>query len=161
MHVNKKVIILLVILVLVVSIAVFLNFFYVRKCPDAACFNSAMPKCDKAAFLSENEEASWLYTIKGGEGGFLCYFSEKYCEKCVINLKLLQIKQGELDLKKIEGLDMDCYVPVGYIGSPQADLSNCHGILREEIQELVVNRMHSYILTNVGKIGKDLTRVFG
>jgi len=150
---------MLIILVVILAGIIAFNFLYVRKCETEECFTSAMEKCAKAEFLKEGEEASWLYKITGAEGNVLCTFSDSFCENCSVNVKLLQVKKGTSELGRLEGLEMTCSLPFSYAGNPQEDLTRCHGLLREEIQEAIINKMHSYILSNVGKIGEELTRV--
>jgi hypothetical protein len=141
-------------------IAIFFTFVYTKNCKDAACFNRAMIGCDKAKYTEETAEASWLYTIKNKEGGLLCSISIKYCDSCKINVKLLQLKQGKVEVQSIEGLDMNCEVPIKYSGSPQADISKCHGLLKEKMQELIIQKMYSEIVANIGKVGEDLNKAF-
>lgn len=141
---KKKVIILVVVAILLVVLAYFL-FFYKQSCHDGGCFSNAMLKCEKVSYLSDVEDAAWMYNIKGKKKG-----------ECVINVELLQAKQGDLELEKIQGLDMDCYLILGYTGSPQADLSLCHGLLKEALQEKLIEKMHAYIISNLGKIDEAL-----
>ena len=156
---NKKVVIFAV-LILILIIALYINFFYVKKCSNIECFNSAMSNCVKSSYLNEAEDGSWLFSVKKAQGSFWCRFSSKYCERCIVNVKLLQAKKGPTDLSRIEGLDMNCELPMSYVGLPQADLSLCHGQLKEGIQDIVIKKMHSYIMTNVGRIGEELTKAF-
>ncbi|MBM3233949.1 hypothetical protein FJZ19_02540 [Candidatus Pacearchaeota archaeon] len=157
---RKKRVIIAVVLILILIIAFYIYFFYVKKCGNIECFNSAMSNCVKASYLNEANDGSWLFSVKKAEGSFWCKFSSKYCEKCIVNVKLLQAKKGPTDLSAIEGMDMNCELPMSYVGLPQADLSLCHGDLKEGIQDIVIKKMHSYILTNVGKIGEELTKAF-
>jgi len=132
---------------------------YLEKCSDISCFNLAMEKCKKASFINELEDASWLYTIQGKEGSFGCFIINSKCSSCNINVKLLQAKKGTNDVKAIEGLDMDCNLALGYIGIPNYDMTKCHGDLREGLQDLMIKKMHAYILSNVGKIGEELAGI--
>lgn len=159
MEITRKRVIILIILVVILAGIIAFNFLYVKKCTSEECFTSAMGKCDKAEFIKEGEEASWLYKITGAEGNILCTFSSGFCENCTVSVTLLQVKKGTSELAKLEGLNMACSLPFGYAGNPQDDLTRCHGLLREEIQEAIISKMHSYILSNVGKIGKELTKV--
>lgn len=142
---KKKVMLVVIILVLVAVLAYFV-FFYKQNCKDESCFANAMSKCNGASFVSDDEEASWLYNIKN-----------KKAEECVINVKILQAKQGNVELEKIQGLSMECSLPLGYTGSPQQDLTRCHGLLKESLQELMIQKLHAYIISNLGKIDEALT----
>ncbi len=138
-------IILAIIVIVVAGLLVFL-FAYTKSCEDRTCFDLAMEKCSKASFIDENPETVWQYSIKG-----------KKNELCSINVQLLQVKKGTSDLEKLNGLDMECSLPLGYVANPQNDLSKCHGILREQLQEMIINKMHVYILENIGRISEELT----
>lgn len=130
---------------------------YNKPCNDRECFNFAMGKCDKASWINDAKDSTWQYQTKGRNFG--CYFSKKYCNECEINVRLLQIKTGSIDTEKLQGLDMNCKVVFGYVGNPQDDLKRCSGELKEAMQDLIINRMHAYILQNVGKIGEELTKI--
>lgn len=141
---KKKVVLVIIILILIAILAYFI-FFYKQTCKDESCFANAMSKCSKASFVSDDEEASWSYNIKNKKAG-----------ECIVNVKILQAKQGNVELEKIQGLSMDCGLPLSYTGSPQQDLTRCHGLLKESLQELMIQKMHAYILSNLGKIDEAL-----
>ena len=68
-------------------------------------------------------------------------------------------KEGSVNLKSLEGKDMNCYRDIGNNENPKSDLEKCHGDLKEEIQALIIKNMNSYILENVGKISEELKKV--
>ncbi len=144
----KKRIILLIMIVIVIAVAVYFTFFYTRKCPDRACFNLALGKCSRVSFLNDVEDATWFYKIKGKSGG-----------SCEINVKLLKLKEGTTDLIGLEGKDMICFLPLGYTGDPQDNLDICQGLLKEEMQTVIITRLHNYIVDNLGEIAEGLGRV--
>lgn len=135
------------VLVLVIALAYLIISSYVKQCSDRACFDSEMAGCSKASFVDDTEESTWEYSITGKSGG-----------NCIVNAMLLEIKKGTADLSVLRNKDMDCELPVGYVGNPQDDLTRCHGILKEEMQNLIIKRMHSYILKNIGQISEELTK---
>lgn len=140
--------IIIILAIIIIGVGAYFLFFYEKICTDNACFNSEMSSCKKATYTSESTEASWQYTIKGIKNN-----------SCIINVELLQAKTGSVDVEKIEGLDMICILPLGYTGDPQADLSLCSGKLKEGMQDLIINKMHAYILSNIGKISEELSKV--
>ena len=144
---NKKRRVLAIAIIVLVLILVYFLFLYSKNCKDETCFSDSMKSCSKANYINNAEDASWSYAIKG-----------KKSSECVVEVKLLQAKQGKIELEKIQGLSMDCSLPLGYIGVPQADLSRCHGLLKESLQELMIQKLHSYILANLGKIDDALTK---
>ena len=154
----KKAGVIIIAIVIILAAAVFFSFFYYKKCSDLGCFNSALSNCIKASYINEAQDASWLYKIEGGKGGIFCFLVKSQCEQCKINVKLLQVKQGATDLSAIQGLGMNCYLPFSYVDLPQADLSRCHGLLKEEMQDLIIKKMHSYIIEHVGEISEELNK---
>ena len=139
--------ILLIVIVIVALLAVYFTFFYARKCSDKSCFNSALSKCKRVSFLNDIEGSTWLYTIKGLSKG-----------ECEVNVKLVKFKEGNTDLIKLEGKEMNCYLPKGMIANPQESLGRCHGLLKEEMQDVIITRLHNYIVDNLGQIGEELEK---
>lgn len=148
---------IILIIALVIVLVIFLYFkLHVKKCSNIDCFNSAMEECKKASFISEAEDASWLYTIQEKKGDFGCFLFDSKCKTCVINVKLLQAKKGTSDVRILENLEMNCELVFEYVGAPNADLGKCSGKLKEGMQDLMIKKMHAYILSNVGQIGEEL-----
>jgi hypothetical protein len=54
---------------------------------------------------------------------------------------------------------MVCAIPFGIMMQPEENLKVCHGILKEEIQELIITRMHAQIVENLGKISEETTKI--
>ena len=50
---------------------------------------------------------------------------------------------------------MLCDYPISTNGFPEDDITKCSGPLREELQELIIQRMHNYLLKNIGEIRED------
>lgn len=132
---------------LIVLVVIYWSLLYTRTCENQECFNTYLLECKKAEWINDAEEATWLYTIKG--------ISEKTCE---VEVKLLVIKSGKMDMKEAEGKMMNCKIPEGVVTNPSQNLEYCSGLLKEEFQELIIKRMHSYILENLGEISEELTK---
>ncbi|MCX6748170.1 MAG: hypothetical protein NT076_01050, partial [Candidatus Pacearchaeota archaeon] len=126
----KKKVLFAVIILIIGLIAVYFSFFYTKTCSDVTCFNTAITKCTKAYFLEDSKEAVWHYAIKG-----------KSAETCVIAVKLIQIKEGNQDLAGMEDSSMTCSITLGTISRPQENLENCHGMLKENMQNLMIKRL--------------------
>lgn len=152
----KKRVIFLIIIFALLIIVLFFSFGFSRKCSSKECFNDAMIGCKKVVYTDDSENVTWRYSIYG-ENSVLSIFRKK--ESCEINVKLLQVKAGDAELEKGQGLSMDCEIPYGVVASPQADISKCHGLLREFLQEQIIQRLHKYIVSNVGQIDEELGRV--
>lgn len=145
---GRKIIFIVFIIVLVA--AVFFTFIYVPKCGDIACWEYKLQKCSKAVYFVDKTDVVWDYKIIGKSG-----------DSCNVNVKVLEIKKGLTTAKTLEGKDMNCLLPLGVITDPESNPNLCNGILKEEMQGIIINKLHQYILQNVGSIGKELTEIEG
>lgn len=141
-------IILAVIILVLIVFAVYLMKLNIEQCKSFACFKDKMEKCEKASYINEEPEASWEYEIEGKEGN-----------QCKIEVTLLLAKKGELGIDKLTGYDMDCFYPLGTGTYPEKDLRQCHGRLKEELQQIIINKLHSYIIENLGQIDLGINSV--
>ena len=135
----------LIVLLILIGVGVYFYYFHNNLCRDFECFQSEMRKCSQATYISEEPEASWLYTIKGLEGG-----------ECVVNVELIQAKKGDLGIDNLAGYSMDCSYPKGIATYPEKQIENCHGRLKEELQGIIIKKLHTHILQNLGKIDESL-----
>jgi len=133
------------VLVLTIGLAIYLTFFYTPKCENYSCFQTYMAKCDRVVYVNEEPEASWGYKIEGTND-----------DNCVVDVTLLNAKKGELDIVNLVGDGMKCYYPTGTSAYPEKDLSKCHGILKEELQDRVISKLHSYLIENLGKLNANI-----
>lgn len=140
---NKKVIIALIVVAL--TLFVYFTFFSIDSCDTIQCFNNALAKCSKVKFANIQEEGTWLYIIKGLKG-----------DKCVVHVKSINLKLEEA--KKIENKDMLCYIPRRMVIPPESELDNCHGLLKEGLQDIIIEKLHVYIVQNIGKISEEVAR---
>ena len=145
---KKRGIGLIIIIVIVALLAVYFTFFFYRSCGDRGCFNDALSECSRVSYLNDAEDASWMYKIQG-----------KSQEQCKIEVKLLALREGNLDLSKLDGKSMTCLHPIGDIRDPQDNLKTCQGELKEEMQDVIINRLHKYIRDNLGEISDELRKV--
>lgn len=112
------------------------------------CFREHQLKCNKAKFLRDSEEATWKYEIKSMEKG-----------ACEVDVKVTQIKEGNSDKMILEGKSMKCLFEFESVNLPESDLSKCHGELKEELQNMIIQNLHKYILENLGQIKEGLDKV--
>src|SRR3989338_1621073 len=146
-------ILLAIIILAVLLLAVYLTFFYSKSCKDSSCFTQSLSKCQKASFINDAKAAAWHYSIKG-------IIREESEKNCRIDVKMLQVKEGETELEILQGKSMSCYLPKGVVASPESDLSKCHGLLKEYILEkIIVKKMHTYILEHIGEVSEELTKI--
>lgn len=127
---------------IIINVVIFSN---VEKCENLQCFNSNLASCTKASYLNDAADAAWQYEILGQSN-----------DGCDIKVGVLQIKKGSIKLSSLEGKDMVCSLPIGFVANPKDNLLQCHGILKEEILTIIVNLNHNYVLGNLDKIGEGL-----
>lgn len=145
-NIRKDVIIILSILFLIVlSFAMYYTFFHTRLCGDYECFKAGMRDCSRVSYVNEGQEATWNYKINGNDGN-----------NCIIDVTLLQAKQGVLGIEKLNGYSMTCSYPLGTSNYPEKDLTKCSGKLREELQTIIINKLHIYIINNLGELNQSI-----
>jgi hypothetical protein len=114
------------------------------ECLNFECFLEKMEKCKTSNYVNEEIEASWGYRIKG--------IRNQYCD---VEVVLLSAKEGELDLRKHEGESMICSYELGVLTYPNKDLDSCHGILKEGLQKIAIDKLYKYVVNNLGEIQKE------
>lgn len=135
-------------MVVIVLGFIFLKVTYTKVCDNDECFSTSLATCEKSEYTKVSTDATWYYKIVGLEG-----------DKCNVYVKLAQLRKGSVEIVKLEGKDMNCYLPYSVVESPQKELELCHGLLKEEIQGILLQKMHSYLLENLGKINQEFTSV--
>jgi hypothetical protein len=75
------------------AIAIQLIVFHAPMCGDFVCFQESMMKCKPARFVNDENQATWLYEILGKEEG-----------DCEVNVKLIQAKEGVLELTGLQDM---------------------------------------------------------
>lgn len=145
---NRWKVVLIIVIVVVALAALYFTFGFTKTCKDEGCFNSAMAKCSRASYLDDRADAVWQYQIIGSNAG-----------NCRIEVTLLQLKNGTLDMASMENKKMECDIALNVVMAPQSNLDNCHGLLKEEMQKIMINKLFAYITSNVGQISEELTKV--
>jgi len=149
----KKLYIALVILIFAVLVYLgYFVFFAAKACKDLECFENAMLDCDKVWMIREDESAAWRYEIQGS-------FGNSEDDVCSVKVDLLKIKKGEIKIEDLQGDSMICKVQKGSGIFPEEDMSRCNGVLKEELQEILIQRMHNYLLENLGEIKEEFVGV--
>jgi hypothetical protein len=142
---KKTVIVLAIIFLISISLGIYFSFFYTFSCETKTCFKEFQKDCDRVNYINDREEVTWYYKILGKENN-----------KCAIDVKVLKVKGGDAENKNLNGKSMTCYLPLGDTISPGEDISLCHGILKEEIQNMIIQKAHSLILENMDEISNEL-----
>ncbi|MEM3074837.1 MAG: hypothetical protein QW727_02765 [Candidatus Pacearchaeota archaeon] len=146
-----------IIVIVVISVGIitaYTTFLYYPKCKDIECWNSKLKKCSKAIFINEPRDITWEYTILGKKT-----ISDQ--KKCVVKTKVIDIRRGLKKTEILEGKEMICSLPFGAIILPEANPNFCTGKLKEEMQGLIIQKLHEYILQNIGKLTKESTEIEG
>lgn len=136
--------VIIIIIVLILTAGYFL-FSYVKTCNTKECFEKAIVNCKRASWIREDDQASWSYIILNSRG-------KSYCN---VQIKLLKLNKGTIDSENLQGKEMTCELVKGNTDFPEKDISRCHGLLKEEMQDVLIQRMHNYLLQNVGDIQKS------
>jgi len=143
-RVDKKVILYILGAIILILLFYFM-FFNEKHCKDNECFNLYLKDCKKTDFTAETKDSFWYYQIEGKNG-----------DGCKVYIKLLQLKEGFTDMNSLENLDMYCYPKLGNINAPQKNLDLCEGQLKEAMQKIVIDRLHNYIVSNLGEIKEGI-----
>ena len=146
---SKRTLVTIIFFVLLISIIVYFLFFQVKSCKETQCFIDAMANCKKVSFLKQDPNADWVYTITGN--------GQK--DSCLIKIQLIRLKQGAVEGEKLEGEEMMCDLKKGNNEYPEKDLSRCTGKLKEHIQELIIQRMHNYIIQSIGEVKQGFSEI--
>lgn len=146
---KKRVTTVVVIIIILAIIVLAYLFLGAKSCNSFSCFQEGMKSCTGTNYINEEPEATWKYSVIGIEDG-----------QCRTDVKLLQIKKGELGAQGLEGYEMSCFYPKGVGVYPEKDLSKCHGRLREELQSIIIERLHTQIIENIGQVDEGLNSIF-
>jgi len=140
---NKIIYIALAIAVAAILFYLVFSYFYIPKCPNLNCFKASFFKCTKASFTNAGENSTWFYSIKGLSAG-----------ECKVYVKVISLKSDVNIGAALSGKEMYCYIPKELLGAfmPEEKIEYCHGMLKEEIQRLMIEKMHLYIIQNIGQI---------
>jgi len=137
--------IVVIIAVVALGFAVYFNFYYFPACDSLECFHDKLSGCSKTKFMNDGAKGTWLYKIEGREN-----------DKCVVDVEFAQAKVGDEEIARLEGNSMKCYLSLNVVLNPQSDLKKCHGLLKEEMQDLIIKKMHTYLIDNLGKVDEGL-----
>jgi len=122
-------------------------FFSYAECDSWDCFNKNLKDCSKVKFVG-GTDMIFGYTIKG--------VSDEGCE---VDVELLQGELNNQDSIKLERQKMTCVLPRGVVMIPESNIGNCHGLLKEGLQDLVIKKLHTYIVQNLGQINLEILEV--
>jgi len=139
---------IIALIVIVLALVIYFIWYYYPKCEDMSCYVAHQEKCKKNRFVNDGPEKTWVYRVLGKEES-----------NCNIEVTLLHVKQGDVKMKVLENKKMICSLLYGSKRNPEIDLTKCHGELREEIQNQLIQKLHTYIVESVGEIGEELRKI--
>lgn len=152
-NLNKKIFsckwMAIVFALIVLSYVVWFYCLSYKPCNSWDCFNENLGSCERTKFIGGNE-IIFEYTVLGATE-----------DKCLVNVKFLQGELNNQDSMKLEMQEMVCRLPRGVIMIPESNLDNCHGLLKENLQNLVIKKLYTYLVQNVEKISLEFLNVSG
>jgi hypothetical protein len=140
---SKKIKIIFIVLILILIIfLVYILFIKSKNCKNEECFFNSLKSCKKTYFLNEDSQYSWAYFIS----------KQASADSCEVKVRLMSIKKNSIDLRVLQNKEMTCIIPKKKADFPEKDISKCSGVLKENLQDLIIQRMYDYLLTNVQEI---------
>ncbi len=139
----------IILAIFLVSLFVYLNFFYFMSCDNSSCFKETLSNCLRSSYIS-NESILLKNKVIG-----LSY------QGCIVEVISLENTKG------IEpGEKMTCYLPVGskyssLVSLPQTKIDLCSGSLREVIQEQIISEFYRSIGQNLNNLNSFFEQDLG
>lgn len=128
----------------VVGWGVWFLFFSYDDCRDWNCFGERLESCDRVKFVG-GTGIIFEYVVKGSFWG-----------DCEVEVTLLRDKLNEQGSVDLEGMSMVCMLPRGVVAAPENDMALCHGFLKEGLQDLIIEKLHVYIVKNLGQLNLEI-----
>ena len=147
---KKRISIAIIILAVgIIAYFIYFNIFSAKECRDLECYNNSLLNCKKIWVIREEDNYVWRYEI-------LKFNDENSCN---VETRLLKVKAGKLNVEDLQGKSMICRVQRVDDIFPEKDMLRCSGVLKEKLQEIIIDRMHNYIIQNLGEIQEGLKEV--
>jgi hypothetical protein len=121
-------------------VLIFANYIYYNPCENLACFNDYLESCDRAKHVYVMGDSVFEYKI----------FSRS-SEVCFVKVTLAR----DESLKDLKGQSMVCDIPRGLVAIPGLPNNDCHGLLKEGLNDEVISRLQRYVVQNIGEINED------
>ena len=118
--------ILVIVIVAVVLYFGWLFFMSYETCDDKDCFNANLVNCVRTKYTG-GTNMIYEYIILG-----------KNSDMCDVQVKLVQGELNNQESIALEGKQMRCSLPLGVVMNPESDIGNCHGPLKEGLQDLII-----------------------
>jgi len=131
--------------VIITAIILFFMLIYTPKCKTEGCFKERFQSCERTSYTQEG----WFYKIQGFDG-----------KNCHVLVKAINPQEIDLETARvIKDKTMICIVPIEYtsIMIPHEKLNFCSGSLKETIQDIMIKRMYSYVISSLGNLSLSLS----
>ena len=119
------------------------------RCENEDCFKARQIECKKTKFVRNSDAVNWLYKIKGERK-----------DMCKIYVEVLEVKRGDISNEDFEGKSMNCMLNLQSMSYPESDITKCTGVLKEELQNKIIQNLHTYVIENVGSISEQFNKAF-
>jgi hypothetical protein len=142
---NFKALLAVICVILLIMGAAYL-IFAKPKCLSQACFLDSLWKCKSLTFLNVQDNSTWAYSIEGSVD-----------DNCEVTATVQRLITDPETSTALVGKSMTCDIPKDIAGSfmPESKIEYCHGLLKESIQDLIIKRMHLFIVQNIGQINQS------
>lgn len=142
-----------------ILLALFVAGYYIGYFPkecnqDKSCFQNAVQECKPAQVTVVRNNNAYLYAV-GNQLG----------KNCEVKIKAVRMDAGAPpEFKKLEGTEMSCRIPKEKLAVTNFDefdnlLGYCHGTLKEGFYEIIIQRMYSLVVSQLGDIVKEAQKV--
>lgn len=138
---------IILIALIILAWGIWFVFFSYAECETWDCFNNYLENCDKVKFVG-GTDMIFEYVVEGVSDG-----------KCEVGVRLLQGRIGNEESTELEMQKMTCMLPEGIMMIPESDIGNCHGELKERLQDLVIKKLYSYLVQNLGRVNLEVLDV--
>jgi len=146
-YTKNSVFISIVVIILGVASLFYIGFFSgTVECGDVACYQEYLLSCKQSYLFNEDDNYVYRYEILGAN-------TVSYCN---VDVRLIKVKGGSDDSQSLEGLNMECMINRFEDVLPEKDMLACDGKLRQELQEIIIDRMHNQILRNIKQVNAEL-----
>ena len=147
---KKNILLILIVMVVgVISMYIYFNYYIPKPCNNIECYKAALLDCKKVWVINEEDEYVWRYEI----------LNEGNQNNCNVEVILLKMKDSTINVEDLEGKSMICRVEKFGDILPEKDMIRCSGKLKEGLQEIIIDRIHNYLLQNLGEINSELVGV--
>ena len=143
-YLKWKFVVGVILLFVVLLFVVWFWFFSYGECETWECFNENLRKCNRVKFVG-GTDMIFEYVIRGSSGG-----------ECEVGVELLMGELNNQDSIRLENQRMTCMLPGKVVMIPESNIGKCHGLLKEGLQDLVIKKLHTYLVQNLGKINLEL-----